>query len=237
MNYALHDRTPEYKVRRTVPLLESGDRLNQREFHNLYEQMPEVKKAELVDGVVFVSSPASLAHSDRVAWITGCLVAYTAGLKGVRVGNSASIIVDDDNEFQPDALLFFDQAAGGQAHPCGEYLKGVPEVAVEVSYSSRAYDLHQKLRVYERHGVKEYLVWDVSKDKFHVFRQNEGSFLELPPNDTFKSVVFPGLWLNLEALARGDLASALKTIESGKRSTEFKKFAASLRKRGGGTKK
>jgi Uma2 family endonuclease len=86
------------------------------------------------------------------------------------------------------------------------FLKGVPEFAVEVAYSSRAYDLHQKLRVYERHGVKEYL-------------------------DVFKSTMFPGLWLNFHALLRNDLAAALKTVEAGKRSPEFKRFSASLRKR------
>ncbi|GET43018.1 protein of unknown function DUF820 [Microseira wollei NIES-4236] len=40
-----------------LPPLESGDRLRRREFERRYETMAYVKKAELIEGVVYVGSP------------------------------------------------------------------------------------------------------------------------------------------------------------------------------------
>ncbi len=42
-----------------IPLLENGDHLTQPEFQRRYEAMPHIKKAELIDGVVYMSSPVS----------------------------------------------------------------------------------------------------------------------------------------------------------------------------------
>jgi hypothetical protein len=40
-----------------VPALENGDRLTRAEFECRYEAMPHLKKAELIEGVVYVPSP------------------------------------------------------------------------------------------------------------------------------------------------------------------------------------
>ena len=45
------------KERETVPLLEPGDRLTRAEFERRYEAMPELRKAELIEGVVYMPSP------------------------------------------------------------------------------------------------------------------------------------------------------------------------------------
>ena len=49
---------------RTPPPLENGDRLSSREFLRRYEAMPELKKAELIQGVVYMPSPVSANHSN-----------------------------------------------------------------------------------------------------------------------------------------------------------------------------
>ncbi len=41
----------------TFPPLNSGDRLSRAEFERRYSTQPEIKKAELIEGVVYVSSP------------------------------------------------------------------------------------------------------------------------------------------------------------------------------------
>ena len=38
------------------PMLESGDRLSRAEFERRYERLPHVKKAELIEGVVYPKS-------------------------------------------------------------------------------------------------------------------------------------------------------------------------------------
>jgi len=42
---------------KTTVSLESGDHLTHEEFHRRYLERPDIKKAELVEGVVYVSSP------------------------------------------------------------------------------------------------------------------------------------------------------------------------------------
>ena len=45
-----------------VPPLENGDRLTRDEFERRYEAMPHLKKAELIEGVVYVPSPVRYRH-------------------------------------------------------------------------------------------------------------------------------------------------------------------------------
>jgi len=45
---------------REAPPLENGARLSSREFLRRYEAMPELKKAELVKGVVYMPSPVTV---------------------------------------------------------------------------------------------------------------------------------------------------------------------------------
>ena len=40
-----------------IPPLEQGDHLTRDEFERRYEAMPDLKKAELIEGVVYMPSP------------------------------------------------------------------------------------------------------------------------------------------------------------------------------------
>ena len=69
-----------------------------------------------------------------------------------------TVRLDFENEPQPDALLRIEPAADGQSRLSeDDYIEGPPELIVEVAASSAAYDLHDKLRVYARSGVLEYI--------------------------------------------------------------------------------
>ena len=68
---------------RQVPPLGPGDRLTRHEFERRYDAMHDLKKAELLEGVVFVPTPAvrwdfhATPHADIIAW----LVFYEKGLE------------------------------------------------------------------------------------------------------------------------------------------------------------
>ena len=55
---------------------------------------------------------------------------------------------------------------------------------VEVAASSAAYDLHEKLRVYRRNGVQEYLVWRVYDGELDWFELQEGRYARLMTDAT-----------------------------------------------------
>ena len=145
-----------------VPPLESGDHLTRAEFERRYAAMPWLKKAELIDGVVYVPSPVSNDHSSPHFKLIGWLSKYQEATPGVEGGDNATLRFDDENEPQPDALLRLRPECGGRSRVDDEgYLTGSPELVAEVARSSASYDLHTKLHVYRRNQVPEYIVWRV----------------------------------------------------------------------------
>ncbi|MFM6311242.1 MAG: Uma2 family endonuclease, partial [Dolichospermum sp.] len=68
----------------TIPPLENGDKLTRHEFERRYHAMPNLKKAELIEGVVYVASPVrAKQHGKPHARIMGWLIAYEAATPGV----------------------------------------------------------------------------------------------------------------------------------------------------------
>ena len=49
--------------KKSLPVIESGDRLTRAEFHRRYDAREDIKKAELVEGVVDVGSPVDMSDS------------------------------------------------------------------------------------------------------------------------------------------------------------------------------
>jgi Uma2 family endonuclease len=215
------------------PALENGDRLTRPEFERRYEAMSLLKKAELIEGVVYVPSPVRhRQHGSPHAHLIGWLFQYTASTPGVEVGDNSSVRLDLDNEPQPDALLFIDPTCGGQVRISDDgIIEGAPELVAEVASSSVSYDLHAKLHVYRRSGVREYLVWRVLEQEIDWFVLRDGQYerLSLDAQGLVRSEVFPGLWLDPAALLRGDLATVLAVVQQGLASHEHDAFVTRLR--------
>jgi Uma2 family endonuclease len=215
-----------------VPPLETGDRLSRAEFERRYMAMPDLKKAELIEGVVYVPSPArARRHGRPHAHIVTWLGNYESATPGVIVADNATVRLDLDNEPQPDALLLIDPDNDGQTQIApDDYVEGAPELVAEVSASSASFDLNTKLHVYRRNGVKEYIVWRVLDRQIDWFVSREGDFVRLPLDDTriYRSEVFPGLWLDPAALVRGVTPSVQTTLQRGMASQEHIDFVARL---------
>ncbi len=215
-----------------VPPLESGDWLTRAEFERRYEAMPSLKKAELIEGVVYVGSPVRVTqHGSQSADLIGWLVAYRAATPGTQVGDNATVRLDLDNEVQPDAFLRVLPEQGGQSRTIEDgYVEGAPELIAEVAASSASYDLHAKLNVYRRSGVREYVVWRALEQEIDWFILREGRYERLKGEEggVYRSEVFPGLWLDTARLMQGDLAAVLRVLQQGIDSPEHKIFVAHL---------
>ena len=171
--------------------------------------MPNVKKAELIEGEVYMPSPVSRKHAGPQAKIITWLGYYSSATQGVESCDNATVRLDLENEPQPDSFLRILPQCGGQSWDDDEFVGGAPELVAEIAASSVSIDLHKKLRVYQRNGVREYLVWRVSDLAIDWFGLREGRFERLPSSDAggCRSEVFPGLWLDSAALLRGDFAA------------------------------
>jgi Uma2 family endonuclease len=155
---------------------------------------------------------------------------YEAATPGTLVGDNGTVRLDLDNEPQPDLLLLIDPAKGGQARISDDdYVEGAPELVAEIASSSVSYDLGAKLNAYRRNGVREYLVWRVLDREIDCFVLREGRYEPLSlDSGLYKSEVFPGLWLDPAALARGQLAAVLRALEKGLASPEHAAFCKRL---------
>ena len=200
-----------------VPALANGDRLTRREFERRYAAMPNVKKAELIEGTVYMPPPVhATAHGEPHAQIVTWLGLYAAATPGVEVADNATVRLDLDNEPLPDALLRIDEAHGGQSSiSADDYIEGPPELIVEIAHSSAAYDLHDKKRAYRRNAVPEYLVWQIEDERVDWFVLEEGESLPLSADDEGRltSRVFPGLMLDATALLDGNFAAVLSGVQ------------------------
>jgi len=210
--------------------LEHGDRLSRDEFERRYAQTPNVKKAELIEGIVYMPSPVraqqhGIPHTDVSAW----LWLYAFETPGLKSSDNTTVRLDLDNEPQPDLILFKLPERGGQTRlSADDYIEGAPELVVEIVGSSVAYDLHQKKGAYRRNGVREYIAWITSEQRLVWWVLQNGDYQELAPQagGLLKSVVFPGLWLNAPALLSGDKKALIAALRLGLDSPEHRAFCS-----------
>jgi Putative restriction endonuclease len=217
-------------VEEAVPELVRGDFLSREEFLRRWEAMPRIKRAELIGGVVYMPSPVSLEHGDTESSLGTWLGVYGAATPGCRPSHDTTWLMGEDDAPQPDLSLRILPEYGGQSHVDGRYASGAPEFLAEVCISSTAYDLHQKLGVYQEAGVLEYLAVLMRERQIRWHRLVNGRFEVGPPpaDAVYRSAAFPGLWLDAAALLAGDLARVLAVLQQGIQSPEHAAFVQQL---------
>ncbi|HEY9850044.1 MAG TPA: Uma2 family endonuclease [Leptolyngbyaceae cyanobacterium] len=216
----------------TIPFLENGDMLSRAEFERRYQAMPHLKKAELIEGIVYMASPLRFEphaepHANLIIWLGN----YKIATPGVRLGDNPTVRLDLDNEPQPDAVLLIDSYRGGQSRLSDDgYIEGAPELIAEIAASTASIDLRDKKRVYRRNGVKEYIVWQVMEERLDWFSLQDGEYISLvyDPEGIIRSQVFPGLWLSVSALLAGDMLQVIATLQTGLSSSEHQNFLQNL---------
>ena len=215
---------------RSLPL-EHGQSLRADEFHQRYHAMPEVKKAELIEEIVHMPSPVDFVdhaepHGDLFYW----LKTYSIRTPGVRTGIEGTVRLGDSDEPQPDSVLFIDPRYGGQTR-IGRYLSGAPELVAEISSSTLSVDRNAKLRVYQRYGVREYIIWKIAHRAIDWLVLRDGVFQPLlpSPDGLIRGETFPGLWLDPEAMAHGRREAWLEALQRGLASPEHADFVDRLR--------
>ena len=191
--------------------LENGDVMSRAEFHRRYSQCPDLHRVELIEGVVYMPSPIRFkGHGREQALMLHWLLRYTESHDGLEAVGPVTVLLDDENEPEPDAMLFrvtedrFDD----------DYVNGAPELIVEIAGSSRARDLHQKKRAYEGAGVREYIVWRTQEKALDWFVLRDGKYVAQVADEAgmIESAEFPGLRLDLGAMLALDRAQVLAAL-------------------------
>jgi Uma2 family endonuclease len=224
------------RVTTIPPNLVEGQRLDQPTFHALYEAMPPGTRAELIDGVVYRPSPVGFEHGEAHVPVIMWLGHYVENTLGVKALDNATTILGWKSEPQPDGLLRILAEYGGRTWNEGGFIHGAPELVVEVAKATRYVDLGPKLRDYERAGVLEYVVRAIDPDEIFWFGQEQGVLVQrsIGEDGLYRSAVFPGLWLDPQALMRGDTRRQRAVLDLGCATSEHAAFVAKLASARGG---
>jgi Uma2 family endonuclease len=222
--------TPFLQPPPAIPPLEPGDHLSRDEFERRWEAMPDLKHAELLDGVVYMNAAVSLRHGMPHSSFHVWAAMYAAHTPGIDAIIEPSVRFDERSMPQPDVVLMTKPEHGGQAKIIDDYITGAPELVAEISTTTASKDLHLKLDVYRRFGVREYIVWrtyDQAIDWF-ILRGDRFDPLSPEPGGVLKSVIYPGLWLDVPAILRGETLVVLNHLQQGLATPEHAAFAKAL---------
>ena len=212
--------------------LVTGMRLTLDEFLSRWEAIPELKKAELIDGVVYVPSPVGIDHGNLDTTIHWWLKQYKAATPGCRPANNATLKMLGQSP-QPDALLRILESHGGQSSGKGKFFEGAPELAVEICVSSTEVDFGPKRNLYQRAGVQEYITIESFQPRIVWRALVNGKYQMIEPDagGIFRSRCFPGLWLDSDALYADDEVRMMLALNAGLATPEHAQFVEELARR------
>jgi len=215
-----------------VPPLAHGDRLARGEFLRRWKTEPKLKNAELIGGLVYLPGRASAAHGDVAGNAGAWLGSYSTATPGTASGHNTPAFLLNDTP-QPDVNLRILPDYWGGSWAEDGYLRGVPEMLVEICPSSPSYNLHVKRDLYHAAKVPEYLAILLFEQeiRWHVLVNRQYQLLQADRDGLWRSRVFPGLWLDGEALLARDLQRVLARLQEGLQSAEHQRFVAELANR------
>jgi Uma2 family endonuclease len=177
------------------------------------ELVDEDTKAELIDGVMIVHSPASMEH-DNMGGFTRGLMSFYSDAKGLGavLGPDSLIHLAPGRKCAPDVFFIRQERV---PMPLPKEFEGVPALVVEVlSPSNRRYDLRDKRLIYREAGVGEVWFIDGELRQILVDRRQAGSYTEeiLTEGKVFLDSL-PGFWLNASWLWANPLPNRFLCLE------------------------
>jgi len=215
--------------------LRDGERMSVEEFERRWEAMPDLKRAELIEGRVYMNAAALRWdwHAEPYGILMLALAFYGAYTPGALFGTEPSVRMEEGSLPQPDGVLRISEEFGGQTKIEGGFVVGGPELVAEISASSERHDLGVKKDLYFRCGVREYLNWSVLEERIVLFHRDADQFVELnlESDGMLKSRVFPGLWLDPTAMIQHDRLRVIEVLQLGIQSSEHQAFVKELEQR------
>ncbi len=123
--------------------------------------------------------------------------------EGFLVCAPMDVKLDEGNVLQPDILFI---SAGRKSELISDRVEGAPDLVIEILSPSNAYyDLRQKKDIYERYGVKEYIIVDPIAQNADLYTLKEGVYhlnQKAQENEQLNSLLLPDLSIDLSKLFR-----------------------------------
>ena len=161
-----------------------------------YLLLEEGAPFQLIENDLVMSpSPNSLHQviSGRILFSIMSFLERT-GNKGFVVAAPMDVVFDEDNVFQPDLVYV---SSVRRTEIVKERVEGAPDMVIEILSPSNAYyDLRQKKNIYEKHGVKEYIIIDPVEESAELYLLANAAYIlkqKSLKSQLLNSVILPGL--------------------------------------------
>jgi len=120
---------------------------------------------------------------------------------GFMVSAPMDVKFDDGNVLQPDVLYI---SAERKREIVKDRIEGAPDLVIEILSPSNAYyDLRQKKDIYEKYGVKEYVIVDPIALSFELYILKDSVYhlhQKAEKTEKLNSILLPGLSFDLSKI-------------------------------------
>jgi Uma2 family endonuclease len=161
---------------------------------------PEGERLELIGGEIVSMSFGHIPHEVVKKNVTKILVLWLAQNSPAELFAETIYHLDEHNALMPDLSVLFPGRTGpGSAG----WIRGAPELAIEVVSSESAARLERKIRLYLAHGAKS--VWTIYPQERMVRIEDAagGSRLYLDGQPLTDPAVLPGFSIPTSAIFEG----------------------------------
>jgi len=167
-----------------------------------YSLLEEGAPFQLIDNDLIMSPSPSVLHQRVFVKISNIIAFFSvAYLKGEWFYAPMDVQLDDDNIYQPDILYITEDR---RSEIIKERIEGAPDLIIEILSPSNAYyDLRQKKDIYEKHGVKEYIIVDPIQQNAEVHALENGAYVlkqKAAKTEQLNSLLLAGLTFDLSKI-------------------------------------
>lgn len=142
-----------------------------------YLKWPDDERWEIIEGKAFYLGPPApiLEHQSIAGEFFHFLKGKLKGQKCIPFISPVDVVFSDINVVQPDVVVVCDPSKLQITH-----IHGAPDIVIEVlSPSTALKDKREKKVLFEKYGVKEYIIVNVSDAFVEYYQLKNGQFL--PP--------------------------------------------------------
>jgi Uma2 family endonuclease len=150
-----------------------------------------------------VMSPSPLAIHQKILYeLSETIVLYHIehGRKGQWMYSAMDVKFDEGNVLQPDVLYILEE----RKNIINDRVEGAPDLIIEILSPSNAYyDLRQKKNIYEKYGVKEYIIVDPIEQSVELYVLKDGVYYihqKAQDGEQLASLLLPGFNIDLSRI-------------------------------------
>lgn len=203
----------EMKLKGNPPMLRV-ENIERYTHHDFMQLAPEDKKAELIDGDIFMPPPPFYEHERLQGLLYVVLKLYVDRFNlGQILGSRTAVYISESQTYEPD-ILFVSRAREHIIKK--EKLTEAPDLVVEILSAATAhYDRGSKLANYEKSGVKEaWLIDPYGPAGTQFFQRQADRLVEVSPVDgIIHSITLPNFQLKTVLLWPDENGKLTNTYE------------------------